>query len=92
MLVQCAPRESDPGLQRAHGALTQQRHRKHRQQRRRQPQRDLGIDAVTRPAVEHEEQRQVAVGDGLKEPVFFEEELVLGMVDERQVPVQGDHQ
>ena len=40
--------------------------------------------------VEDVEQRDVGLGDGLVEPVLFEEVLVLGVADERQVGVQHE--
>ena len=46
------------------------------------------IDAVALEAVEDFQQRDVGFGDGLVEPILFEEVVVLGMADERQVGVQ----
>ena len=46
------------------------------------------VGAVAFQAVDHVEQRNVRLGDGLVEPIFFEEIVVLGMANERQMGVQ----
>ena len=71
-------------------AILQQRIAEHRRQRRRHRHGQPPIDAVALQALEHFQQRDVRFGDGLVEPIFFEEILVFGMAHERQMSVQDE--
>ena len=55
----------------------------HVAERRGERHRELEGHPVLHHPVQHIEQRQVGLGDGLVEPVFFEEVFVLGMTDKR---------
>ena len=74
----------------AHVAVLQQRIGEHRRQRRRDRHGHSPIDAVALQALEDVQQRNVRLGDGLVQPVLFEEVLVLGMAHKRQVCVQDE--
>ena len=69
-------------------AVLQERIAEHGGQRRRDRHGQAPIDAVALQAVEDFQERDVGFGDGLVEPVFFEEIVVLGMADEGQMGVQ----
>ena len=60
----------------------------HRDERRRQRHREPVLDAVAHEAVEHPQQGDVGLGEGLEEPVFLEEVGVLGVADVGQVRVE----
>ena len=80
--------QGDQVVEVADVAVLQQRVAEHGGQRRRDRHGQPPVDAVALEAVEDFEQRDVGLGDGLVEPVFFEEVVVLGMADEGQVGVQ----
>jgi hypothetical protein len=48
------------------------------------------MDAIVQEVLEHVQQRNVGFGDGLEEPVLFEEIVVLRVAHVRQVRVQHD--
>ena len=82
--------QGDEVVEVADVAILQQRIAEHGRQRRRDRHGHPPVDAVAFQAVEDFEQRDVGLGDGLVEPVFFEEIVVFGMADERQMGVQDE--
>ena len=66
----------------------QERVPQHRAERRRQREREAGVQAVPPPALQQLQQRHVGFGDGLEQPVLLQEPLVLRVPDKRQVRVQ----
>ncbi len=69
-------------------AVLQERIGEHGGQRRRHRHGQAPVGAVAFEAVHHFQQRDIGFGDGLVEPVFLEEIVVLGMADEGQMGVQ----
>ena len=69
-------------------AVLQQRIAEHGGQRRRDRHGQPPVGPVALQTVEHFQQRDVGLGDGLVEPVFLEEIVVFGMADKGQMGVQ----
>ena len=82
----------EPLVEIAHIAVLQQRIGHHRKQRRCERQGDAKVHAVARQALEDIEQRKVGFGQGLEEPVLFEEVFVLRVAHEREVCVQYERE
>lgn len=61
----------------------------HRSERRRKRYGEPKRDLVVRQSPHHSKKRQIALAQRLKKPIFFEEILVLGMSDKREVSVKN---
>ena len=85
-------RQLDPPVQVPPASLPEERVGEHLQQRGRQRQGHAERHALVAEPVPGQEDRDVRLRDRLEEPLLFEESLVLGMMDERQVRVQHDRQ
>ena len=66
----------------------QQRVSQHRAERGRQRQRETGFEAIRPPTLEELQQGHVGFRNGLEQPVLFQEPVVLGVPDKRQVCVK----
>ena len=75
-----------------HIALAQQFVLQHGAECRRDRHRELERHAIIDQSLHHPKQRNVSLGDGLKEPVFFEEMLMLGMPNEGKMRVQNERE
>ena len=71
-------------------SLLEQRILQHRDEWRRERQRQAEVDAVVRQPLERADKRDVRLGDRLEEPVFLKEALVLGVPDVRQMCMQNE--
>ena len=80
--------EGDEVVEMADVAILQQRIGEHGGQRRRDGHGETPVHAVAFKTVEHLQQGDVRFGNGFVEPILFEEILVFGMANERQMGVQ----
>ncbi len=71
-------------------ALLEQRIEQHRTERRRKRERERRGHAITPPAFEDLQERDVGFRDGLEQPVFLQKFFVFRMAHKRQVRVQNE--
>ena len=71
-------------------ALAEQFVLKHRAQRRCDRHRELERHLVADEPLHHRDEREVTFRDGLEEPVFLQEILVLRMPNKRQMCVENE--
>jgi hypothetical protein len=87
-----ALRQRDRAIEIPHITLQEQLVLQHRAQRWRDRHGQLERHAVANQPLHHPEQREVAFGYRLEEPVFLEKLVMLRMPDERQVRVKDERE
>ncbi len=80
----------DPLVHAPHITLLQKLVAQHRGQRRRDRHGEPEIATVVDQPVHHVDQRNVGLRDRFVEPIFFEEFVVLGVPDEREMRVKNE--
>ena len=82
-----ARRKIDQKIQVSDVTLAQQLVLKHCAERRRNGHREFERHTIADESLHHAQQRDVRFSDRLKQPLFFEEMLVLRMTNEREMSV-----
>jgi hypothetical protein len=87
-----ALRQSNRAVEVSDVAIAQQLVLQHRAERGRDRHRQLERHLVPEEPLHHREERDVAFGYRLEEPIFLEKFLMLGVPDKRQMRVKNERE